>query len=186
MSSPVRAVQSVELLLDEAADDWVRSLWGALLAANLPSQARHTGSSNAPHVTLTVRERIAPAEDAALAGLTAAALPLPLPVSGILVFPGRRATVALGVVVGPELLALHADVSRVLDPSSRAYPHLAPGSWTPHLTLATRVEPERLGDVLTVLTAAGAGSPPPQAAAVAVRRWDNQARRTWDLARRTG
>lgn len=47
-------VQTVELLPDAVTDSVVRTQWGALLAAGLPSQARHTGATNAPHVTLGV------------------------------------------------------------------------------------------------------------------------------------
>ena len=54
-------VQSVELLLDPDADALIRNQWAQLAAAGLPSQALHTGDSNAPHVTLAARASIDPA-----------------------------------------------------------------------------------------------------------------------------
>ncbi len=101
-------LQSVEALLDPVLDASVREEWARLLEAGLPSQARHTGASNAPHVTLAVAERIGADADARLPG----ALPADLPtvrLGGLLVLPGRS-----GRYVGllPAALAALADVGR--------------------------------------------------------------------------
>jgi hypothetical protein len=45
-------VRSIELTLDEATDAAFRADWHTLLLAELPSQARHAGDSNRPHVTI--------------------------------------------------------------------------------------------------------------------------------------
>mgnify|MGYP000157915916 CR=1 FL=1 len=47
-------VQSAELLLDSGLDTAVRREWAALSDAGLPSQNRHRGESNRPHITVSV------------------------------------------------------------------------------------------------------------------------------------
>ena len=172
-------VQSVELLLDPATDDAVRAQWALLAAAGLPSQARHTGESNAPHVTLAVRTTIPDDLDDALAAAVRDLPPVRL--GGLLVFVHRRCVLARAVVPSAALLALHARVHTVLDgepacgPSA---PHLAPGTWTPHVTLARTLP---AADLSTAVTALG---PLPEVvgSGAAVRRWDATRRRTWVLA----
>ena len=51
-------MQTVELLLDPTTDAAVRAEWQRLAEAGLPSQARHHGGTNAPHITLGVAEMI--------------------------------------------------------------------------------------------------------------------------------
>jgi hypothetical protein len=51
-------VQTVELLLDPTTDSAVRAEWQRLAEVGLPSQARHHGGTNAPHITLGVAEMI--------------------------------------------------------------------------------------------------------------------------------
>ncbi len=171
-------VQSVELLLDRATDDAVRGQWALLTAAGLPSQARHTGESNAPHVTLAVRTTIPDALDDALA---AAVLDLPpVRLGGLLVFAHRRCVLARAVVPSAPLLALHARVHAVLDAEpacDASAPHLAPGTWTPHVTLARNLP---VADLSAAVAALG---PVPEVggSVAAVRRWDASRRRTWVL-----
>ena len=45
---------SIELVLAGAADQAVRDDWASLVRAGLPTQARHTGASNRPHLTLAL------------------------------------------------------------------------------------------------------------------------------------
>lgn len=169
------AVQSAELLLDEALDSAVRAQWQWLAAAGLPSQARHTGPTNAPHVTLAVRESIPQAYDAALAA--AAGLPLAVRLGGLVVFAHRRCVLARAVVPTEELLALHACVYDALTGAGPGPDNLAPSRWTPHVTLARGLTSEQVGSAVAVLsrTAEAAGQ------AVALRRWDGAARRAWTL-----
>jgi 2'-5' RNA ligase len=169
-------VQSVEALLDPATDARVRALWDALAAAGLPSQARHTGASNAPHVTLAVREEIAPGLDGVL-GEAVGPLPLPVRLGGLLVFARRRAVLALAVVPSAALIAVHARLDDALAGCGPSADHLAPGTWTPHVTLARGLTAEQVGTAVAVL-----GTLPDLDGAVpAVRRWDARERRTWTL-----
>ena len=135
-------VQSVELLLDRATDDAVRGQWALLAAAGLPSQARHTGESNAPHVTLAVRTTIPDALDDALA---AAVLDLPpVRLGGLLVFAHRRCVLARAVVPSAPLLALHARVHAVLD-AEPACDRVRAAPRTGHVDTARDAGPEPAG-----------------------------------------
>ena len=171
-------VQSVELLLDRATDDAVRAQWALLVAAGLPSQARHTGESNAPHVTLAVRTAIPDDLDGPLAAAVRDLPPLRL--GGLLVFVHRRCVLARAVVPSAALLALHARVHEVLDADPACgppVPHLEPGTWTPHVTLARSLP---AADLATAVAELG---PVPEVvgSGAAVRRWDAGRRRTWLL-----
>lgn len=171
-------VQSVELLLDVVADSLVRDQWAALSAAGLPSQADHAGASNAPHVTVGVADAI---DDAAEARLTSAAgsFPMRLQLGPLVLLGGGRVVLARMVVMTPELLALHAAVCEALSDCPGPSDYLQPGQWVPHVTLARRLKPDMLPHALEVLAARADPATPVQVEAVALRRWDSTARRTW-------
>jgi hypothetical protein len=153
-------VQSLELLLDPDADARVRAVWQRLVDADLPSQARHRGASNAPHVTLIAAGGIP--IPTAVAGLP---LPLVLGPPTLLGAGGVR-TLAFGVVPSAALLALHARVWEEAAPTEPT-PFSAPGDWTPHVTLARRLP---LADLPRALDAIGEDGIP--ATAVELRHWD--------------
>ncbi|RFA09842.1 hypothetical protein B7R54_11970 [Subtercola boreus] len=171
-------MMSFELLLDPVTDARIRAEWQPLLDAGLPSQARHTGASNAPHLTLLAARAVhadlgpaeAPGAQAALDADATAALeadagsgpglehrPLPLTLQGFAVFgqPPSGLVLARLVVVSPRLLELHAAVHRrargVVDLSAFS----RPDAWLPHVTLASRLTPAQLADALTALAAEG-------------------------------
>ena len=108
-------VQSVELLLDDGTDGSVRAQWDLLAGTGLPSQARHAGPTNRPHVTVAVRAWLDPGLEPALRAAVGD-LPLPLRLGGLTCF-GRNRFVLVRLVV-PEvgLLALHAAVCSALGP----------------------------------------------------------------------
>ncbi len=167
-------VQTVELLLDEATDVAVRSTWRVLAGAALPSQAQHAGPSNAPHVTVAVRESIPSALDEAL-GAAAGDLPVPIGLGGLLVFARRRCVLARAVVPSEQLLRLHAGVHEALAGCGPTPATMLPGRWTPHVTLARGLSAEQVGAALAAL-----GETTDQdGTVVAVRRWDAAQRRTW-------
>ncbi|MCH9768232.1 MAG: 2'-5' RNA ligase family protein, partial [Actinomycetia bacterium] len=136
-------VDSVELLFDTDTEAAVRRIWDDLSAEGLPSQAAHTSASNRPHVTLTAAGRLAPDATVALRpALTQ--LPLNCLIGAPMLF-GGRILVRL-VVPSAQLLALQAQVHRICLPHmlDAPLPHVAPGSWTPHVTLARRIAPDQL------------------------------------------
>ncbi|MET0951871.1 MAG: 2'-5' RNA ligase family protein [Aeromicrobium sp.] len=171
-------VQSVELLVDEVLDRDVRVEWERLRAAGLPSQARHTGPSNAPHVTLGVAERLTPEAERAL-GFVDYGIGGPIGLGGLLVFPGRTSILSRVVVPSAELIGLHGAVQSALGDLSAGPGTMAPGRWTPHVTLARRLDRDQLAAALALL----AERPRELAGTIrAARRWDGEARTAWDLA----
>lgn len=167
-------MQSLELLLDPATDARLRAEWLRLIEAGLPSQARHPGETNAPHITLAVAQEL-PAE--LEPGLTAAAgvLPLPVRLGSLVVFGSRRLILSRLVVPDAALLALHDAVAEVVGRCPGVPDLLRPGAWTPHVTLARGLSPATIGEAITALGQV----PPLEARAVGARRWDSVARRAW-------
>ena len=172
--------QSVELTLDEDADTAVRSQWGRLAAAGLPTEQRaQPSSSHRPHVTLFAADALAAEADARLPGLFDG-LDLELRLGGVLLFGPRRGSYVLArqVVVSPPLLALQTAVAAVCgaDPDGQ----FAPGRWTPHVTLARRMPQDQVADVLAAL----GGVPDLLATSRGCRRWDSERQETWELVPR--
>jgi len=173
--------QSVELLLDDDLDAAVQAQWAALVAAGLPSQALHTGETNRPHITLTVAGAVPPYLEIALKSALTGRLPLPVRLGGVLCFAGRdgRQVLARTVVPNRELLDLQETCAELFADLPGADRHLQPGAWSPHVTLARKPTPSQVGTALTVLGA----DPEPTGHAVAVRRWDSDARTAWQIAK---
>jgi 2'-5' RNA ligase len=169
-------VQAVELVVDRPSDDRVRAEWGALQDAGLPSLADHTGETNRPHVTLHVRDGLTPAAEEALVTVVRR-LPLELRLGGVLLFHARRRwVVARQVTVDRRLLELHEEVAAAVGGGGSEL--TLPGRWVPHLTLARGVSDEQLPAVLGLLREA----PPYAVRALRLRRWDQPARRAWDVS----
>lgn len=166
-------MQALELLLDDGTDETVRGEWDALSRAGLPSQADHTGASNAPHVTLLAADEL-PATDEELSGALSGSLPVALRLGPVVAFPGRRLVLARLVIADAALLELHGAVVR----ASRCVPSplTAPGRWVPHVTLARGIPPDGVGAALAVLRAPGASG-----TATRLRRWDSVLRQSHDV-----
>ncbi|MUL74726.1 2'-5' RNA ligase family protein [Mycolicibacterium sp. CBMA 226] len=138
-------VHSVELLFDLDTEAVIRRAWDALRDAGIAAQP----PAARPHTTLVVADEI---DDAVLPELAALAgrFPFQARIGAALVF-GRTAAILTRLVVpSAELLDLHADVCRRSAPHLRPgpMPHTEPGDWTPHVTLARRVPPDRLARAL--------------------------------------
>lgn len=163
--------QTIELTLDEDLDAAVREEWGLLSAAGLPSQALHLGLTNAPHVTLGVASALGVATIERLADVE---LPDEVRLGGLLVFRGRRsAVVSRAVIPSAALLATHAAVDAAMVDAPDRPDLTLPGRWTPHVTLARRLDDEQLAHALDLL----AGVPSELAGApAALRHWDSDAK----------
>jgi 2'-5' RNA ligase len=162
---------SVELVLDDATAGRIRAQWNQLVAAGLPSQARHPGASNRPHVTIALT---GPAPTAGGAGFARAlaALPLPVTVGGLLLFGARRFVLARLVVPSAELLDVQRRVLAALTDALDPHRTFAAGRWTPHVTLARRLTADQVGSALTAL----GESPALGGELVGARQWDIQAK----------
>lgn len=165
---------SVELLFDVETEAALRRAWDALARAGLPSQARVTAPSNRPHVTLVVADSIAAAGDDELTAL-ADLLPLDCVIGAPLLFGAGRFTLARLIVPSADLLDLQAQVHDICLPhmSPGPAPHTVPGRWTPHATLARRVDAAQLGGAVDVIPEFGTDV---VGRFVALRRWDGDQR----------
>ena len=171
-----RVAQSVELLLDDELDAAVRREWRLLLDAGPPSQARHTGESNAPHVTVGVATSVTEAADAALAPVHPTTGP-DICLGGHLVFGGERFVLSRLVVPSADLLAIHHQVHEAWNGMPGLPGTMRPGRWTPHVTLARWLDPTQLAAALEVLR----HEPRELVGKVgALRRWDPETRTTWE------
>lgn len=144
-------VHSVELTFDPETDAKVRRVWDDLARAKIRSQASNTSPSNRPHVTVTVAEDLDDAINTALRPVLSR-LPLPCTIGAPMLFGGRVFTLVRLVVPSEELLGLHRQVHELCLPHmpKGVLGHADPGQWTPHVTLARRVAPDKLAAALTV------------------------------------
>ncbi|MGG7103982.1 2'-5' RNA ligase family protein [Rhodococcus sp. 24CO] len=168
-------VQSVELLLGESSESAIRGQWSALADAGLPSQGKMVRESNRPHITLFVARSIPPEVDEVLTRRFSLP-PFEIRLGGYIVFGGRQFVLARSVIPSRALLRLHRDVFDAAAGSSGIPGHIEPGTWTPHVTLARRIEPDQLGGAISLLSKdviAGDCGP--------IRRWDGDARVEWSL-----
>lgn len=166
-------VQSAELLLDSGLDAAVRREWTALSDAGLPSQNRHRGESNRPHITVAVASSMPDAVDD---GAAVRFDPFDVRLGGLVVLGGRTITLARLVVPSSDLLDLHGEMQKAV--GEKSVDHLRPGEWTPHVTLARRLTPEEAASCVRLLSRSIedlVGS------AVAMRRWDGEAKREWRI-----
>jgi 2'-5' RNA ligase superfamily len=162
-------VHSVELLFDPDTESAIRSVWQRLSDSGLRSPPQ----TSRPHATMVVAERIAPEVDGLLSALMDR-FPFPAVVGAPMVF-GRSPLILVRLLVpSAELLSVHAEAVRISQP--HAAPAPAPnslaGHWTPHVTLARRVDPSQLAGVLTMRRVSRdiVGS------VVGIRRWDGNKR----------
>ncbi|MCS0634936.1 2'-5' RNA ligase family protein [Streptomyces sp. LP05-1] len=166
-------MRTVELLLDEAADARVREAWRRLADAGLPSQARHPGSSNRPHLTLAACPELTAPIRWELAR-TAAALPVPVRFTGVVRFEGRSSVLAWALDNDPVLGTLHRQVWEAVasdSPPGSLNPLHRPGRWRPHITLGRTRRPDAFAGrrVPGLLPA-----PPATARLVTLRSYDTE------------
>ncbi|MBF6176953.1 2'-5' RNA ligase family protein [Nocardia otitidiscaviarum] len=164
-------VQSVELILDEAAEATVREQWRLLADAGLHSP----DATHRPHITVAVAREIWPRLDTSLARQPFT--PLPVRLGGLLVFGARRPILVRAVVPSLPLLDLQRRLFGVISPCPGIPSNVRPDAWTPHVTLARRVTPAQLP---TALEAVGRDGDFP-ATVVGIRRWDGDRRREWPV-----
>ncbi|MFE7742032.1 2'-5' RNA ligase family protein [Nocardia sp. NPDC057455] len=170
-------VQSVELLLDEAADTEIRRQWQLLAEAGVRSLAARTDESHRPHITAAVARQIWPRIEQALDEQVFA--PIPVRLGGVVVFGARRPILVRLVVPTEALLTLHRRIFQTISPCPGVPANVQPDAWTPHITLARRVPPHQLGEAIHAV-AADRDFP---ATVLGIRRWDGDQRREWPIGR---
>ena len=181
-------MRSIELTFDPALEAAVRAEWAALQAAGLPNLGRHPDASNRPHLTVaagaaleitdaltrlftTAHVETTPTScggQPALAHMPPATLPVDIRVSGLLLFRAGsgRFVLARPVVMSEALLTLHR---AVLEQAAGAVELTQPDRWTPHVTLARRINAGQVAEALDIL-----GEPPAPGRAVAARFWNGE------------
>ncbi len=167
-------VHSIELLLDPDTEAATRRLWQSLSEAGL----RSPGQTSRPHVTMVVAEEISADVDKLLTPVTRQ-LPLRCVIGAPMVFGESRFTLVRLVVPTAELLSLQAEVHRVCLPHLTPGPasNTLPGQWTPHLTMARRVDPPQLGRAITIRKLARDVI----GRVVGIRRWDGDNRIEYEI-----
>ncbi|MEU7767190.1 2'-5' RNA ligase family protein [Nocardia sp. NPDC049190] len=170
-------VQSVELLLDEAADAEIRRQWQLLAEAGVPSLAAQTAASNRPHITAAVAKQIWPRIERALDEQSVA--PIPVRLGGLVVFGARHPILVRLVVPSETLLALHRRIFHAISPCPGIPANVHPDAWTPHITLARRVPAHQIGEAIHAV-ARDRDFP---ATVLGIRRWDGDQRREWRVGR---
>lgn len=160
-------VHSVEVVLDERTDHAIRDQWAVLMDAGLPSQGRHRGASNRPHITVALADTL-DADDLSRLMAAVSALPMAVTVGGLLLFGGRRFVLSRLAVPSSDLLGLQRDLAGALAAPADANGSFAAGRWTPHITLAKRLTADQVAEALTVL-----GDVPTLLGTIpGARRWD--------------
>ncbi|MEV6429816.1 2'-5' RNA ligase family protein [Nocardia sp. NPDC051463] len=170
-------VQSVELLLDDAADTEIRRQWQLLADAGIPSVAAKTAETTRPHITIAVAKELWPRIDHVLEQQSFRQFPVRL--GGLLVFGSRHPILVRAVVPSEQLLAVHRRIFSIVAQCPGVPSNLHPDEWTPHVTLARRVSHQQLGEAVHVV-ARDRDFP---ATIVGIRRWDGDQRREWPVAR---
>jgi 2'-5' RNA ligase len=162
-------VHSIELLLDADTESAVRRVWKALSGAGL----RSPPPTSRPHVTMIVADGISPDVDDKLSAVLDR-MPLPCVVGAPMVFGRSPFILVRSVAPSVELLQLQADVYRIcltyLTPA--AAPNTSVGQWTPHVTVARRVDASQLSRALTIRST----TRDIRGSVVGLRRWDGSKR----------
>lgn len=142
---------AVVLHLDPAAEEVVNSVWSALSAASLGRSPAESGVR--PHVTLASAEHIDQRALESATAVFAASLPsLRVTLSSIGLFNTEEGVLFFGVTVNQALLNAHAEYGRIFGHHARQpQAYFRAGTWVPHCTLATELQPARLGDALAVV-----------------------------------
>ena len=127
----------------------IRDLWDRLAEARLPSMATHTHRLHQPHASLVVGENLeVPAALDAIG--TVPTGPIRCLASAAGLFPSGVLFLAIDPTV--DLLAEQARIYQAALPvTTDPWPYFAPGSWTPHITLAMNLTVDQLTTALPIV-----------------------------------
>jgi 2'-5' RNA ligase len=138
---------AVELALDLRSAAAVRRAWRELADAGIGYVA---GSGARPHLTLGIWDTIDHERaEAVVTRFAAETAPVRLTLASVGLFPG--VAVFLAPTVTTDLLDLHAGFHRRFDRLGQgSWDHYRPGTWVPHCTLATDMEPGQFAGALAI------------------------------------
>lgn len=127
----------------------IRSLWDELEAAGVPTLATATHRRHVPHLSLVVADDL-PVTEALAAVHRVPAAPIELRLASAGVFPGG--VLYLAPAASETLIAEHHRVHvATAGVEGGAWPHYEPGTWTPHVTVATDLDAGQLAVALTLV-----------------------------------
>lgn len=141
---------AVCLLFDARSERLIRELWSRLEDEGVRTLATHTHGHHHPHLSYAVlRAWDLPRVQAGLADLPDAG-PFSMTFHGTLAFPRGRAALAPSV---PADIARrqHQVVSAVVDTGADLHRNYRPGSWVPHVSVATRAQGSSLVTVVKAI-----------------------------------
>lgn len=134
---------AVCLLFDPRGERLVRELWGRLEARGVRTLKSHTHGHHHPHLSYAVLLAWElPIVSAALARLPGHD-PFSLTFHGTVSFPRGRAALAASIPAGVAERQERV-TSVLLSTGSTLHRHYAPGSWVPHVSVATRATGQAL------------------------------------------
>ncbi len=138
---------AVELALDLESAAAIRRAWRELADAGIGYVA---GSGARPHVTLGIWDTIDHERaEAMVTRFAAETAPVRLTLASVGLFPG--VAVFLAPTVTADLLDLHAEFHRRFARLGQgSWDHYRQGTWVPHCTLATDMEPDQFAGALAI------------------------------------
>jgi 2'-5' RNA ligase len=141
---------AVCLLFAARSDRLLRALWSRLEADGVRTLATHTHGRHHPHLSYAVlREWDLDKVQAALTDLPDRG-PFPISIHGTLAFPRGRA--ALAPAIASEVAARQQDVvTAVTAAGADLHRNYEPGSWVPHISVATRAQGAQLTTVVKAI-----------------------------------
>ena len=140
--------RGVVLWPDPSTSTTIEALWRRLDDAGVPSLASFTHRRHRPHVSLIVGEHLDPEPTIDALGPTPPE-PIPLRIEAVGVFPGG--VLFLPCVMNDHLTNEHRRVrQRVSSLVEGHWPYVAPGAWTPHITVAVGLSRDQVARGLDV------------------------------------
>ena len=139
---------AVEMYLDSAAEERVRSVWRSLRAAGLDSTMLDRGTR--PHLSLAGIESVDMGLLCALIEeFAVSVVGCRSEFAAVGTFPGDEGVVFLAPVVSRELLALHRTFhERLGQLGQRSWEDYLPGRWVPHCTVGLGLAGSSLSEAI--------------------------------------
>jgi 2'-5' RNA ligase len=141
---------AVCLLFDARSDSAVRGLWSRLEAAGVRTLQSHTHGRHYPHLSYAVlRSWELSRVESALATLPGSG-PFSLSCFGTLAFPRGRAALA-PAITADVARRQEQIVSALVGTGADLHRNYRPGSWVPHVSVATRAQGTQLPTVVKAI-----------------------------------
>lgn len=145
--------RGVVLRFQQEAEQALRALWTSLDDLGISSLSKATHGLHVPHLSLVVGDALR--NEDAISALVHLRLPAVIHFEAVGYFP--QGVLHLAAVPSLELLRLQQDVFSALtaqDAIDGPWATTLPGAWSPHVTLALEVAPNRVAEAISLLAQA--------------------------------